>query len=126
MNAVIQNYANVIKNATNFSDRASRREYWLFFLANFTAGILLSIVDGITGIPILAILFILAMLVPGIAVAIRRLHDGGRSGWWLLVSLVPILGPIALLVLMVLPGSPGANQFGSPVMDAIPREFANA
>ena len=69
------------------------------------------------GIPVLGLLYILAALVPGIAVSIRRLHDGDRSGWWMLVGCVPFLGAIGLLVLMALPGTPSSNRFGEPVGD---------
>lgn len=126
MNAVIENYMHVIKNATNFTDRAGRSEYWLFFLANFAIGIMLSVVDVVTGIPVLGLLFMLATIVPGIAVTIRRLHDGDRSAWWLLAAFVPILGPIALLVLMVMPGTPSSNQFGPPSHRAASSELASA
>lgn len=126
MNAVIENYMQVIKNATNFSDRAGRSEYWMFFLANFAIGIMLTVVDVVTGIPVLGLLFMLAMIVPGIAVTVRRLHDGDRSAWWLLAAFVPILGPIALLVLMAMPGTPTSNQFGPPAPGNATSELASA
>ncbi|HBE68318.1 MAG TPA: DUF805 domain-containing protein [Planctomycetaceae bacterium] len=119
MNDFVNNYVNVVKNALNFEDRTSRREYWMFFAANFAIAIALCIVDGLTGLPILSLLYMVAMLLPGIAAAVRRLHDTGRSGWWMLAGLVPIVGPIGLLVLMVLPGTAKANEFGAPPMTQV-------
>ncbi len=115
MKNVIDNYASVFKNASNFSGRAGRREYWMFFAANFAMCMILSMVDAATGIPVLGLLYMLAVLIPAIAVSIRRLHDGGRSGWWLLFGLIPFLGALALLVMMALPGTPSVNRFGQPV-----------
>lgn len=115
MKNVIDNYASVFKNASNFSGRAGRREYWMFFAANFTMCMILSMVDAATGIPVLGLLYMLAVLIPAIAVSIRRLHDGGRSGWWLLFGLIPFLGALALLVMMALPGTPSVKRFGQPV-----------
>ena len=115
MNNVINNYISVFKNFSNFSGRAGRREYWMFFAANFAACMILSVIDAATGIPVLGLLYILAALIPGIAVTIRRLHDGDRSGWWMLVAVVPILGALGLLVLMALPGTPAANRFGQAI-----------
>ena len=117
MGNVINNYISVFKNYSNFSGRAGRREYWMFFAANFCACMILSLIDAAIGIPVLGLLYILAALVPGIAVSIRRLHDGDRSGWWMLVGCVPFLGAIGLLVLMALPGTPSSNRFGEPVGD---------
>lgn len=118
MQNVINNYISVFKNFTNFSGRAGRGEYWMFFAANFAACMILSVADAITGIPVLSLLYILVALVPGIAVTIRRLHDGDRSGWWMLLGCIPILGALALLVLMILPGTPATNRFGEAVEDS--------
>lgn len=117
MKNVIDNYISVFKNFSNFAARAGRREYWMFFAANFCVCMILSAIDSMTGIPVLGLLYMLAALVPGIAVTIRRLHDGDRSGWWMLIGLVPILGALALLVLMALPGTPRENRFGQPALD---------
>ena len=87
----------------------------MFLVANIAAGMILGVIDLVTGIPVLGALYMLAALIPGIAVTIRRLHDSDRSGWWMLVALIPLLGALGLLVLMVLPGTQGANQFGQSV-----------
>lgn len=113
-------YLKALKNYVSFSGRARRREYWNFVLFNALIAVVLSVVDGQLGQPVLAPLYILAVLLPGLAVSVRRLHDTGRSGWWLLISLVPIVGGIILLVFMFLDSEPGANRYGmSPKHGAI-------
>ncbi|HEX2190646.1 MAG TPA: DUF805 domain-containing protein [Longimicrobiaceae bacterium] len=110
-------YLEVFRKYAVFSGRARRKEYWMFVLFNVLASISLAIADGVLGLGggfgLLGAVYALAVLVPGLAVSVRRLHDTGRSGWWLLVAIVPILGPIALLVLMALDGEPGPNQYGA-------------
>ena len=117
MNA-INNFLHVFKNFANFSRRASRREYWMFFAMNFAVCLILSVIDGVLGFPILGLVYMLAAIVPGIAVSIRRLHDTDRSGWWALIGLIPLVGAIGLLVLMALPGTPSQNRFGEPEVEA--------
>ena len=80
----------------NFEGTATRSEYWWFFLFNFIISCILQVIFGN-----LAMVYSLATLLPGIAVGVRRLHDTDRSGWWLLISLVPLLGAIVLLVFLV-------------------------
>ena len=111
MNGIIENYINVFKKCTQFTGRASRSEYWLFFLMNIVVSIIAGVIDGITGIPILGLLYMLAALLPGLAVTIRRLHDTDRSGWWLLIGLIPLVG-LVLLVFMIMEGTKGPNKFG--------------
>ncbi|MFN3190236.1 MAG: DUF805 domain-containing protein [Aureliella sp.] len=105
----------LFQNYANFSGRAARKEYWMFFLFNLIAAAVLMVVDmGLVmfvGIAGLNLLYTLAVIVPGIAVSIRRLHDTGRSGWWILLGLVPFVG-ILLLVLMCLDSEPGTNEYG--------------
>ncbi len=96
-----------------FEGRARRMEFWMFVLFNFIAIVVLSLVDAIIGIPILAPLYSLAVLIPSIAVTVRRLHDIDFVGWWFFISFVPAVGGLILLVFMVLPGTPGDNRFGS-------------
>jgi uncharacterized membrane protein YhaH (DUF805 family) len=113
-------YLDVLKKYAVFNGRARRKEYWMFFLFNVIISIVLLIVDGIIGtsavpgaLGLLGGLYALALLIPGIAVAVRRLHDTGRSGWWILIGLVPFVGGIILIVFLVQDGTPGDNQFGS-------------
>jgi uncharacterized membrane protein YhaH (DUF805 family) len=111
-------YLGVLKKYAQFSGRARRKEYWMYFLFNVVIAFVLGLVDGLlgltgaSGIGLLGGLYTLAVLVPSLAVAVRRLHDTGRSGWWLLVALVPLVGGIVLLVLLVLPGQSGPNAHG--------------
>lgn len=106
-----------LNNYANFSGRARRSELWWFVLFNFCAQIATSIVDSIIMsiigfTALLSFLVMLALIVPGIAVAVRRMHDIGKSGWWLLLGLIPIVGPIILIIWYVKPGQPGPNQYG--------------
>lgn len=105
-------YIAVLKKYFVFSGRARRKEYWMFFLFNFIIAIVLGVVDGVLGTMIIGMLYSLAVLIPGIAVTFRRLHDIGKSAWWLLVLLVPIIGVIVILVFMFLAGEEGQNQYG--------------
>jgi len=112
-------YLLVLKKYLVFEGRARREEYWYFILFNILAGIILGVVDNMTGtlnletgMGFLSGLYSLAVLIPTIAVAIRRLHDTDRSGWWLLIALIPVIGGLVLLVFFVLDGTPGSNQYG--------------
>lgn len=103
----------VMQKYADFNGRARRKEYWMFYLVYIIAVILLSVIDGlILSMPILTGIFSLGMIVPCLAAGVRRLHDVGKSGWFLLVSLVPIVGPIYLLYLFILEGTPGENRYG--------------
>lgn len=102
----------------DFQGRARRSEYWYFALGNFLVGIVLGILDaalfgshGSTG-P-LGLIYCLAALVPSLAVSVRRLHDTDKSGWFLLLGLIPLIGPIILLVFFATMGTSGSNRFGS-------------
>jgi len=107
-------YIAVLKKYAVFSGRARRKEYWMFFLFNIIISIVLGFVEGLIGSPgIIAMVYSLALLIPGIAVSVRRLHDTGRSGWWLLIGLIPLVGFIVLIVFMVQEGSENDNEFGS-------------
>ena len=107
-------YLDVLKKYAIFNGRARRKEYWMFFLFNIIISIVLAFVEPMIGTKsIIAILYSLALLIPGIAVAVRRLHDTNHSGWWLLIGLVPIIGAIILLVFMVRDSQSGENQYGS-------------
>jgi uncharacterized membrane protein YhaH (DUF805 family) len=101
----------------DFSGRARRSEYWWFFLFNALVGLVASVIDSIlgtrygSGTGLVQTIVQLALLIPGIAVGARRLHDTGRSGWWLLIGLIPIVGWIVLLVFFV-QDSQGENEYG--------------
>ncbi|WP_088329397.1 DUF805 domain-containing protein [Lacimicrobium sp. SS2-24] len=102
-----------------FRGRARRMEYWFFILFNFLISLLMALVDGLTGtfnadtgIGLLGTLYGLAVLIPSIAVTVRRLHDSGRSGWWFLLVFIPVLGGLILLVMMLFDSQPGDNAYG--------------
>ncbi len=111
-------YFAVLNKYAVCNGRASRTEYWMFVLFHYIITIALSFFESITGIfpetelPVLNILYGLAVLIPIIAVVIRRLHDTGRSGWWCLIVLIPIIGAIVLLVWTVQDSHPGENKYG--------------
>jgi uncharacterized membrane protein YhaH (DUF805 family) len=102
----------VVTQYATFSGRARRAEYWWFFLAYVIAAVVASVIDGMIGISLLSWVLSLGLLVPSLAVGVRRLHDTDRSGWWLLIGLVPLVGAIVLLVFACLDGQPGPNRYG--------------
>lgn len=107
-------YLKVLKQYAVFSGRARRTEYWMFFLFNLIIVFVLGFVEALVGGPgVIGTLYSLAVLIPSIAVSVRRLHDTDRSGWWLLIALIPLIGTIVLLVFMVQDGKPGQNQYGA-------------
>lgn len=113
-------YLEVLKKYAVFTGRARRAEYWYFVLFNFIASIVLGFIDGMTGtisqatgLGLLATIYLLAVLLPGIGVSIRRLHDTDRSGWWLLLAFIPFIGAIVLIVFFAQDGKAGANQYGA-------------
>ncbi len=106
-------YLKVLKNYATFTGRARRKEYWMFVLFNIIAGIVLFILDFIIGTYfVLYGLYGLGIIIPSLAVTVRRLHDTGKSGWWILICLVPIIGGIWLLVLLIIEGTAGDNPYG--------------
>ncbi len=129
-------YIKVIKNYVTFKGRARRKEYWFFILFNVIISIALTLLDSllfgetsidnvgilhtvnIDNASILSTIYSLAIFLPSLAVSVRRLHDTGRTGWWLLIALIPLVGAIVLLIFMVQDSKPGTNQFG-----ANPKEF---
>lgn len=120
-------YLRVLKKYADFSGRARRKEYWMFFLFNtifvFIAGILdgtiAVILDATLGTNMIEIgyglfyvLYVLAIFVPALAVLVRRLHDIGKSGWWFFIFFIPIIGGFWLLFLLITDSQPGENQYG--------------
>ena len=120
---IIGNYKNVLINKyALFKGRANRSEFWLFALVNVAISIvyriLVSVLAGSTAATlIVSIIFgviALAILVPGLALSVRRMHDIGKGGGWIFISFVPIIGSIWFLVLCIKEGDPAANRFGEP------------
>lgn len=111
-------FLHVLRNYAVFQGRARRKEYWMFVLFNIIFAVAVLMVDGAimaTGLlsfSPLYILYTLAIIVPSLAVLVRRLHDQNKTGWWALISFVPVVGGIWLLVLLCTEGTAGANQYG--------------
>lgn len=106
-------YLSVLKNYAGFTGRARRQEYWMFVLINILIMIGLTVVEMmILGSNFIANLYSLAVLVPSIAVGVRRLHDTGRSGWWLLIALIPVVGSVVLIVFFCMEGEQSDNSYG--------------
>ncbi|MDB5439405.1 MAG: hypothetical protein JWM33_1832 [Caulobacteraceae bacterium] len=128
-----------LRRYADFQGRASRSEFWLWMLLLFVVSIGFGILGAMTGggphmdpltfhwimpggigmgVYGLQSLFSLAVLIPNLAVSVRRLHDTNRSGWWLLIVLLPFIGAIVLLIFYVTDSTPGANRFGPNPKDA--------
>lgn len=112
-------YVDVLRKYAVFSGRARRKEYWFFVLFNLLIMAGLTLVDTFVGtydavreVGLLSGLYGIGVILPSLAVAARRLHDSGRTAWWLLIGLVPIIGAIVLLVFFVLESQPGDNVYG--------------
>ncbi|WP_162342566.1 DUF805 domain-containing protein [Cyclobacterium salsum] len=105
-------FLDVIKNKyAQFDGRARRSEYWYFVLFNILISLGIGIVGTLLDLSFLSMIYSLAIFIPGIAVAVRRLHDTGRSGLWVLIGLIPVIGVIVLIVFLVEDSKP-ANQYG--------------
>ncbi|WP_433535613.1 DUF805 domain-containing protein [Micromonospora sp. CA-249363] len=110
----------VLSQYVGFTGRARRSEYWWFALFTVLVSIVASVLDNALGLTFvdgssngfIGLVVSLALLLPTLAVAVRRLHDTDKTGWWLLIGLVPIVGAIVLIVFFVIDGTPGANRFG--------------
>ena len=112
-------YLAVIKNYVGFSGRARRKEYWMFTLFNIIFAVIAIVLDNVLGLAIkevgygpIYLIYVLATLLPGLAVSVRRLHDTNKSGLYLLLAFIPCVGGIILLVFMATEGDAGDNQYG--------------
>ncbi len=112
-------YLEALKKYAVFGGRSRRKEFWYFYLVNIIVAIVLSLVDVLLGTysaaanaGLLSGIYSLAVLIPTIAVGVRRLHDIDRTGWWMLLHLVPIIGSIVLLIFALIDGTPGSNRYG--------------
>ncbi|WP_329454184.1 DUF805 domain-containing protein [Streptomyces sp. NBC_01497] len=105
-------YVEVLKKYAVFNGRARRKEYWMFTLFSVIVSIVLGIVDAIIGTKALELIYLVATLLPTLAVMIRRLHDTERTGWWVLIQLIPLVGFIVMLVFTATEGTPGPNKYG--------------
>ena len=111
-------FLDALKNYATFSGRATRQQYWMFVLFSVIFSFLLGIVDGLFGfvneidMGLLSTLFSLAILIPSIAILARRLHDIGRTGWWILLIFIPLIGAIVILIFTLLDSEKNENQYG--------------
>lgn len=119
-------YIEVLKKYAVFSGRARRKEYWFFVLFNIIISFVLGFIDamagtfsGENGVGLLGGIYSLAVIIPGIAVTVRRLHDINRTGWWALIILIPLIGALVLLVFTVQDSTPGENQYGQNPKEAL-------
>ena len=112
-------YLEVLRKYAVFHGRARRKEYWYYQLFSIIIIVVLMVIDfrlgsysGRNGIGVFQGTYSLAVFIPSLAVCVRRLHDVDRSGWWLLINLIPILGPLFFLGFLVLDSNPGENKYG--------------
>lgn len=101
-----------IEKLCQFQRRARRKEYWMFTLFSVIISLILVIIESLIGLPqSLSTLYSLAVMLPGLGVFVRRMHDTGRSGWWILIGLIPLIGSIILLVFLCQDSAPD-NDYG--------------
>tara|TARA_R110002153_G_scaffold6556_17_gene30071 strand:- start:14081 stop:14419 length:339 start_codon:yes stop_codon:yes gene_type:complete len=100
-------FIGALKKYADFTGRARRHEYWMFILIYM----IINFVLAVLGLNIISMIFGLALLVPSISIAARRLHDTGRTGWWQLIALIPLIGIIILIVFLV-QDSHDTNEYG--------------
>lgn len=111
-------YIDAWKNYVVFDGRARRAAYWYFMLINLVVAMALGLIDGALGLGeageggLFSGLYALAAFLPGLALTVRRLHDTERSGWWVLIGLIPLIGTLVLLYFMVCRGTAGPNRYG--------------
>jgi len=115
----MQYYIKALKKYAEFEGRTPRKDFWMFVLFHvlITIGLmildnLLGLADAQSGYGVLTGLYGLAVFIPGLAISMRRLHDIGKSGWWLLLNFIPLIGPLVLIVFYVLDSEKGTNQYG--------------
>lgn len=114
-------YVDILKNRyAQFDGRAHREEFWMFVLVNFLISLGVAVVAIITHLWILRAIYALAVLIPGLAVGARRLHDTNKSGWLQLLLLIPLIGLIIMIVFWVQDGDRGQNQYGADPRGSVP------
>lgn len=113
------------KRYAQFEGRSCRKEYWSFFLLTFVGMLVVGVLDGLLGgTGALVGVAYLGVLIPSLAAGVRRLHDTNRTGWWMALPLIPVVGAIVLLVFLALKGEAGPNQYGSDPLGMDPAAAA--
>lgn len=116
MNDLLRWYLWPWQRYAEFDGRSSRKEFWTFYLGNVVLSLLLTTLSGGPGrglIGLLVLVYALALIVPTIAVIVRRFHDQGRKGWWVLLGLIPVVGGLVVLAFMLVDSQPGDNAWGA-------------
>lgn len=115
-------FIDAIKNYATFTGRATRQQYWMFYLFYIIFYIILAILDNALGLAnaelgtgVLTTIYSLGLLIPSIAILARRLHDIGRSGWWILLIFIPLIGAIVILIFTLLDSERQANEYGESI-----------
>ncbi len=106
-------------NYVNFDGRASRPAFWWWTLFSILVAVAANIVDAIVGSPIFSLVVSLGLFLPNLSVAIRRLHDIDRTGWWILIAFIPLIGLIVLLIFYLQKSDPGENSYGPPMVEGV-------
>ena len=104
-------YQEALRKYADFSTRSRRREYWIFFLMNFVISFILGFIGGLIGMRWIGVVYAVFVFIPALAVSVRRLHDTGRTGWWLLIAPIPLVD-LVLLYFMLKDSDPGDNEYG--------------
>ncbi|WP_300500562.1 DUF805 domain-containing protein [Marinobacter sp.] len=110
----MEHFTAAFSNFANFSGRATRTQFWMFFLIYMVITVVLAVIETALGMPVLTPIFGLVLLIPSLSYGARRLHDIGRSGWWQLLMLIPVIGLIILLVMFALHSKEEAASQFSP------------
>ena len=112
-------YIKAFNNFSNFNGRARRKEYWMYLLFNLIFALVAIILDNVFGLAfesigygVIYLLYSLITFIPSLSVSVRRLHDKSKSGWYLLLAIIPIIGGIVLLFILAADGDPGENEYG--------------
>jgi uncharacterized membrane protein YhaH (DUF805 family) len=114
----MNHYTSVLKKYATFNGRVTRSEFWFFSLFNTIISIALAVVSVLLSILVdpsffyLSTLYALALIIPSMAVSVRRLHDTGKSGWWILITLIPFVGAITFIVFTIRDSQSGQNKYG--------------
>ncbi len=112
-------YFKAFNNFSNFNGRARRKDYWMYLLFNLIFGLVAIILDNVFGLAfesigygVIYLLYSLITFIPSLSVTVRRLHDKSKSGWYILLAIIPIIGGIVLLFILAADGDPGENEYG--------------